>query len=86
MKKIVGYILVVVGGFIGLSLVMQLPEIIEDLIPKTAPKSATEAAYSEGYIVGIFIGGIILFVVTIAMLWFGLKLIKDTELEKIEDS
>jgi len=82
MKKTLGYILLGLGGFIGISLIIQLPEAIDDL----TAKANTEATDPEGYIVGVIIGGIIFCVIIFSMLWFGLKLIKKAKSEKIEDS
>jgi hypothetical protein len=82
MKKIFGYTLLVIGGFIGLSLVIQLPQAIEDL----TDKSKIEASDPDSFIVGVIIGGFIVCVITFSMLWFGFKLIQKPDTEQIEDS
>ncbi|WP_420573243.1 hypothetical protein [Kordia sp.] len=73
MKKIIGYILLAIGGFIALTLLTQLPKTIKAL-------SNTSETYSGGnetaYIAGAITAFVMMLIVAFLGIFFGLRLLK----------
>lgn len=75
MKKIFGYIFLVIGGFLGISLVMQLPKNIEKFMVISKTYEGNDSAYMAGAITGL----VIMVLVAFFLIRLGLKWIKKAE-------
>lgn len=78
MKKVFGYIFLVIGGFLGISLVMQLPKNIE----KFKATSKTFEGNDSAYIAGAITGMVIIVLVAFFLIRLGLKWIKKSNEEQ----
>jgi len=81
MKKIFGYILLAIGGFVSLSLLIQLPKTIKGLsnVPETY-SGGNESAYVAGAITAL----VVMFIVAFLCMFFGLRLLKRDRNKQIE--
>ena len=74
MKKILGYLFFVIGGFLSLSILVQIPTIFEDFSNTTSK----HMAYSFGVVAGKLIAMCITIAIIILLIWLGRKLTKKT--------
>ncbi|WP_430413103.1 hypothetical protein [Kordia sp.] len=78
MKKVFGYIFLVIGVFFGLIIFLQLPKIIKDF----ANASSTDTAYSFGYVMGKLVAMLITVAIIVLLIWLGRKWTKNTTIAK----
>ncbi|WP_298425927.1 hypothetical protein [uncultured Kordia sp.] len=78
MKKVFGYIFLVIGGFIGISLIMRFFQNIEKLTGKYQSHEAMDSAYIAGVITAIILMGLTSFF----LIRLGLKWVKKKETPK----
>ena len=69
MKKIFGYIFLVLGIFLSLALLGSLPKSLADILGK----SQTGTPYNTGYIAGVLFGMFFLALIAFLLIRFGLK-------------
>lgn len=72
MKKVFGFILVLIGGFIAITLFTYIPSTIE----KFKDTSKIETENPEAYIIGVVIGGVLLLIIAMTSLYFGFQMLK----------
>ncbi|MGH1384593.1 hypothetical protein [Kordia sp.] len=72
MKKILGFLLLAVGGFIAISLFEQIPPTIE----KFKDTSKIEAKDPDNYLLGIVIAGVLLLIISMTAIYFGFQMLK----------
>lgn len=77
MKKILGFLLLGVGGFIAISLFVKIPSTIE----KFKDTSKIEAEDPDSYLIGIVIGGVLLLVIGMTAIYFGFQMLKKSYAE-----
>ncbi|MBC8756269.1 hypothetical protein H2O64_16465 [Kordia sp. YSTF-M3] len=69
MKKVFGYIFLVIGIFISLGLLSSLPKSLKEIFGKSQTGIANDTAYIAGFICGILFLAVIAFL----LIRFGLK-------------
>jgi uncharacterized membrane protein len=80
LKKVVGIIFILMGCFLSLALLAQIPM----AILRIKAEDSSEG-YGVGYIMGTIIGAIILLVITVFLFKFGFKWVSNkTKPKKIE--
>ncbi|WP_298516601.1 hypothetical protein [uncultured Kordia sp.] len=72
MKKILGFLLLIIGGFITIALFSKIPSTIE----KLKDTSKIEAEDPNSYIIGVIIAGVLLLIIAMAALYFGFQMLK----------
>ncbi|MCH2193227.1 hypothetical protein [Kordia sp.] len=77
MKKILGFLLLIIGAYIAVTLFIKVPSTIE----KLKDTSKIEAEDPNGYLLGIFIGGVLLLIIGMMAIYFGVQLIKKAKIE-----
>ncbi|WP_046757554.1 hypothetical protein [Kordia jejudonensis] len=82
MKKILGYIFIGIGGFLGVSILLQLPTIFND----TVKESDLETSYGIGYVLGKVVAMFIIITILIFLIWLGRKWTKSTSTLKELDA
>jgi hypothetical protein len=82
MKKIFGFILLSIGGYMLISLIMEFFGVAEEV------KEATKAQVGdpEGFDTGIIIGRILLSLIALIILFFGFRLMKKANEEAVTAS
>jgi len=77
MKKILGFLLLIIGAYIAVTLFIKVPSTIE----KLKDTSKIEAEDPNGYLLGIVIGGVLLLIIGMMAIYFGVQLIKKAKIE-----
>ena len=78
MKKILGFLLLAIGGYFAISLFLKIPSTIE----KLKDTSKIEAENPDSYLVGIVIGGVLILIVSMMAIYAGFKILKKANVEK----
>lgn len=82
MKKIVGYIFLVIGVLLGLSLMSNIPKALKDFLDK----SKTGTTHDNAYMIGIFVGFLLVAGTAFLCIRFGLKWIsKKPVVREVDD-
>jgi len=81
MKKILGFILLSIGGYMLISLVMQLLGVVEDV--KETVKAEVEDP--ESFALGNTIGMILIILISLASIFFGYILLKKANQEATQN-
>ncbi|MEM6721688.1 MAG: hypothetical protein AAF611_20335 [Bacteroidota bacterium] len=77
MKKILGFLLFFVGGYLILSMILKLFGVAEEVKEKTQ----AEIDDPESFALGVTIGTILLTIVALVAIFFGYKLLKSASKE-----
>lgn len=77
MKKFLGFLLMIIGGYIAISLFVQIPSTIE----KFKDTSKIEAENPQSYIIGVIIAGVLLLVISMSAIYFGFQTLKKANRE-----
>ncbi len=81
LKKVLGVIFILIGGFLSLGLLAQIPM----TILRIKKVNSTSNDYGSGYIVGTIVGAILMALVAFFLFKFGFKWVSNkTKPKKIE--
>ncbi len=78
MKKVLGYLFLGIGGFLGLSIITQIPTVFNDF----SNASSSNTAYSIGFVMGKLFAMLITIAIIFLLIWLGRKWIKKKETPK----
>ncbi len=82
MKKIFGFIFLVIGAFLSLGLVGNLPKALKDILSK----SKTGTPYDTAYIAGVIFGMLLMAGTAFLFIRFGLKWIsRKSVIREVDD-